>query len=120
MRRFFRSFAFALNGIRAAFKSEQSFRIHTLATVVAIALGFYLGLSATSWGFVIFAVGFVLAAELFNTALERLGDEAADGDQKLLVKHAKDIAAAAVLIAALTAIVIGVLFLLVPLAQKIF
>lgn len=120
MRRFFRSFAFALNGIRVAFRSEQSFRIHTLATVVAIALGFYLDLSVTSWGFVIFAIGFVLAAELFNTALERLGDEVADGEQKLLLKHAKDVSAASVLVSALAALVIGVLFLLVPLAQKIF
>jgi diacylglycerol kinase len=120
LKRFFKSLGYALLGIRAAFRSEQSFRIHALATVVAIALGVYLDLSMSSWGFVIFAIGFVLAAELFNTALERLGDEVADGEQKLLVKHAKDISAAAVLVSALTALVIGILFLLVPLTQKIF
>lgn len=119
MKRFFRSFVYALAGIRAAFKSEQSFKLHILAAVIAIALGFYLGLSLTAWGFVLFAIGFVLTAELFNTAIERLGDEAAEGKQKLTIKHAKDTSAAAVLVSAVTALVIGILFLLVPLIQKI-
>ena len=120
MKRFFKSLAYALSGIRAAFKSEQSFRIHTIALVIAVAMGAYLELSRAAWGFVIFAVGFVLTAELFNTAIERLGDEAANGQQKQVIKKAKDIAAGAVLISALTALVIGILFLLVPLMQRIF
>ena len=119
MKRFFKSLAYALSGIRAAFKSEQSFRIHTIALVIAVAMGAYLELSRAAWGFVIFAVGFVLTAELFNTAIERLGDEVADGKQKLMIKHAKDASAAAVLISALTALVIGISFLLVPFVQRI-
>lgn len=120
MRRFFKSLACALAGIRAAFKSEQSFRIHLAAMVIAVALGFYLELSLTAWGFVIFATGFVLAAELFNTALERLGDEAANGEQKQLVRYAKDISAGAVLVSALTALIIGILFLIIPFVQRMF
>ena len=118
MKRFFKSLAYALSGIRAAFKSEQSFRIHTIAMVIAVAMGLYLELSLTAWGFVILAIGFVLTAELFNTAIERLGDEAADGQQKQVIKKAKDIAAGAVLISALTALIIGILFLLIPFAQR--
>ena len=118
MKRFFKSLAYALSGIRAAFKSEQSFRIHTIAMVIAVAMGLYLELSLAAWGFVLFSIGFVLVAELFNTAIERLGDEAADGKQKLMIKHAKDASAAAVLISALTALVIGILFLLIPFAQR--
>jgi diacylglycerol kinase len=118
MKRFFMSLAYAFTGIRAAFKSEQSLRLHILATAIAIAMGLYLQLSLTAWGFVIFAIGFVLTAELFNTAVERLGDEAADGKQKLMIKHAKDTSAAAVLVSALTALVIGILFLLIPFVQR--
>ena len=120
MRRFLKSLAYALSGICAAFKSEQSFRIHIVATAIAIVMGLYLDLSLTAWGFVIFAIGFVLVAELFNTALERLGDEAADGQQKQVIKKAKDTAAGAVLISALAAFVIGILFLLIPFVRRVF
>jgi diacylglycerol kinase len=120
MKRFLKSFAFALAGIRAAFKSEQSFRIHIVATAIAIVMGLYLDLSLTAWGFVIFSIGFVLVAELFNTAIERLGDEAADGQQKQVIKKAKDTSAGAVFISALAAFVIGLLFLLIPFVQKMF
>jgi diacylglycerol kinase len=119
IRRFLKSLAYAISGIRAAFKSEQSFRIHTIAMVIAVAMGLYLELSLVAWGFVIFSIGFVLVAELFNTAIERLGDEAADGQQKQVIKKAKDIAAGAVLISDLTALVIGIVFLLIPFVQKI-
>ena len=120
IRRFLKSLAYALSGIRAAFKAEQSFRLHILAMVVAIAMGSYLELSMTAWGFMIFAIGFVLVAELFNTAIERLGDEAAHGEQSQAIKNAKDISAAAVLLSALTALVIGILFLLIPLVHRVF
>jgi diacylglycerol kinase len=118
MRRFVKSFAYALAGIRVTLKSEQSFRLHMVAMIVAIVMGLYLKLSVESWGFVIISVGFVLVAELFNTALERLGDETANGQQKQMVKHAKDISAAAVLISAMTAFVIGLLFLFIPFVRR--
>lgn len=119
MKRFLRSFAFAIAGIRVAFKSERNFRIHIVAMGIVIAAGLYLKLSMLSWGLVILSIGFVLAAELFNTAVERLGEEVADGKKKQLVKNAKDISAAAVLISALTALAIGTLCLLVPFARRI-
>lgn len=120
MRRFLKSFAYALNGICVTFKSEQNFKIHIVAMIIAIAMGLYLKLSMSAWGLVIFSIGFVLVTELFNTALERLGDETANGKQKQMVKNAKDISAAAVLISALTAFVIGILFLLIPFIQRMF
>jgi len=120
MKRFIKSLAYALTGIRSAFRSEQSFRLHIFAMVVAVAMGLYLELSLSAWGFVIFSIGFVLVAELFNTAIERLGDEAADGRQKQTIKKAKDTAAGAVLVSALTAFVIGILFLLIPFVRRVF
>ena len=87
--------------------------------MVAIGLGIFLGLPAVKWGLVIFAIGFVLAAELFNTAIERLGDEAAEGKQKSTIKTAKDAAAGGVLISAIAALIIGIIILIVPLVEKI-
>lgn len=120
MERFTKCFGYAFTGIRIAFKSERNFRIHIIAMCLAVALGLYLGLSLPEWGFVIFSIGFVLAAELFNTALEKLGDEVAPDKQNQMVRNAKDISAAAVLLSALTAFVIGVLFLLIPFIRRIF
>jgi diacylglycerol kinase len=120
MRRLLKSFGYAWSGIRFTFKSEQNFRIHIVALIIATAMGIYLGLSLPVWGLVIFSIGFVLAAELFNTAIERLGDELANGKQRQVVKIAKDTSAAAVLISALTAFIIGILFLLIPFIRKIF
>jgi len=87
--------------------------------VIVIIVGVYLELSLPAWGLVIFAIGFVLVAELFNTAVERIGDALAGGKQSQAVKKIKDISAAAVLMAALAALAIGVLFLLIPFIQKI-
>ena len=119
MKRFLKSVFFALNGIRAVFKSERNFKIHIVAMVIVILMGLYLEISSQTWGLVIFSIGFVLIAELFNTAVERLGDETANGKQRQRVKNAKDISAGAVLISALTALTIGVIFLLVPFVQRI-
>ena len=120
IKRFFKSFFYALAGIRAAFLTEQSFRLHLLAMVVALAIGLYSGISLPSWGIVILAIGVVLAAELFNTALERLGDGLAGGSYNEFVKRAKDLSAAAVLVTAAAALAVGIIFLLVPFVQKVF
>lgn len=119
MMRLLESFGYALAGIWSAIKSERNFRIHLAAMVVAILLGLYLELSMTAWGLIVFAIGFVLVAELFNTAIEHLGSEAAGGTHNHAVKRSKDVSAGAVLVSAITAAVIGILFLLAPLVQKI-
>jgi undecaprenol kinase len=117
--RLLKSLGYALTGIRQTFKSERNFRIHLAIMIIAISIGLYVRLTVLSWGIVILAIGFVLVAELFNTAIERLGDQAANGNHKLNIKHAKDVAAGAVVISALTAFAIGILFLIIPLIQKI-
>jgi len=114
MKGFIKSVTYALDGLFSALKTERNLRIHIVAMFIAIALGFYLKLSIVQWGIIILVTGFVLVAELFNTAMERLGDEAANGMQKKLVKKAKDIAAAGVLVSSITAFTIGILFLFIP------
>jgi undecaprenol kinase len=99
MSRFIKSAGYALNGLRSAQKTEKNLRIQRGVMILAATLGFYLKLSNLEWGVIILAAGFVLVAELINTAIERLGDQAANGRQKELIKRDKDIAADEVLIA---------------------
>jgi diacylglycerol kinase len=119
-RPFTQSLACALRGIWAAVKTERNIKIDLAAVVVTVGLGLYLGLSAVEWCLIVFAIGFVIAAELFNTALERMCDEATSGKISDGMRNCKDIAAAAVLISAVTALVIGIIVLIVPFFQKYF
>jgi len=119
MKAFLKSFAYAFRGIYMALKSERNFKIHIIAMCLAIALAIYLNLSMPEWGLIIFSIGFVLAAELFNTAIERLGDKLAEGERNETVRNVKDIAAAAVLLSALTALAIGILVLIIPFIRRL-
>jgi len=105
------SFSHALRGLRFALSAEPNVRMHLVATVLVVVLGAGLGISALEWAAIMAAVGLVWMAELFNTALEILCDivspERADA-----VKRAKDVAAAAVLAAALAAAFVGALVFL--------
>ncbi|MDD4876796.1 MAG: diacylglycerol kinase family protein [Dehalococcoidales bacterium] len=119
MKGFIKSLRYAFHGLSSALKTERNLRIHIIAMFLALVLGFYLKLSITEWGIIILTIGFVLVAELFNTAIERLGDDAANGSQKKLIKQAKDTAAAGVLLSAITATIIGIMFLVIPFIQSI-
>ena len=83
-------------------------RFHALATVVAIGLGFYCQLSRLEWALIALAVAGVWTAELMNTAIEALTDLASP-DFHPLAGKAKDVAAGAVLLAAIGALVVGAL-----------
>ena len=83
-------------------------------------MGIYLDLPAAEWGLVIFAIGFVFATELFNTAIEKICDEASNGKVNAGIRNCKDIAAAAVLISAVTALIIGIIILIIPFFERVF
>lgn len=87
---------------------EQNARIHLLATLFVLAMGLYLDINGSSWILIIIATGIVWVAEAFNTALEKVCDYACGEEWHQLIKHAKDISAAAVLIAAAVSICIGI------------
>lgn len=78
MKGFIKSLQYALHGLSSALKTERNLRIHIIAMFLAMVLGFYVKLSIIEWGIMTLAIGFVLVAELFNTAMERLGDDAAN------------------------------------------
>ena len=100
------SFRFAFQGLRALFLTEHNSRIHLVFSLFAILLGVFFHISACSWMAVFLAIALVFMAELFNSAIERLTDLASPTIHPL-AKAAKDYAAAAVLIAAICALIIG-------------
>ncbi len=103
-----RSFGFAFRGVVTLLATQHNAWIHAAATVVVVALGVALGVSRLEWALLIFAIALVWTAEGLNTALEWLCDVAAP-EYNPLVKKAKDVAAAAVLLAAIGSALIGLL-----------
>lgn len=103
-----RSVKFALRGIRTMVASQHNAWIHAAATVIVVATGLIVGLSASSWAWIVVAIGSVWTAEALNTAFEFLTDVASP-DFHPLAEKAKDVAAGPVLLAAIGATVIGAL-----------
>lgn len=106
-----KSFGFAFKGIYYVARSEPNFRIHLLFAIIAVAMGFAFGIERWEWCMVVFAIAFVLSAEAFNTALERLTDLASP-DIHPLAEQSKDAAAGAVLLAAIGAALVGLVVFL--------
>lgn len=91
-------------------KTQHNARIHACATVAVIGVGLSLGISPADWCWLILAMMAVWTTEAVNTAFEFLADVVSP-EYHPLVKHAKDVAAAAVLISAMGAAIIGLLVL---------
>ncbi len=112
-----RSFRSALAGLRVLVGSQRNAWIHAAATIAVVALGLFFGLSATQWALVAVAVAFVWTAEAINTAFELLAD-AVTPEFNPLIGKAKDVAAGAVLIAAIGAAAIGLLVFVPEIADR--
>lgn len=104
-------FVYAFKGIFVALKTQRNFRIHLLVFLVVIIAGFLFKLNPVEWGLVLLAAGLVLSLELVNTAVESLVDLVSPGYNKK-AGRIKDIAAGAVLIAAIISIFIGLIVFL--------
>lgn len=102
------SFRFAWNGLKVLFTEEPNARIHLYLAIAALILGFVLKISTTEWLFILFAIGLVFMMETVNTAIENLCDFVSPEKQEM-IKKVKDLSAAAVLISAFTAAIIGLL-----------
>jgi diacylglycerol kinase (ATP) len=100
-----RSFRYAGRGV-VRLLAEPNARLHVLAAVLAVALGAVMRLSAVEWALVALAIALVFSAEALNTGLESLAD-AAVPERHPLVAAAKDLGAAAVLLAALGAVAVA-------------
>ncbi len=105
------SFKYAFNGLKILILEEHNARIHILATILVIISGFLFEISTLEWLAIIFAIGFVVACEIINSAIENLADFISPNKNEI-IKKVKDLSAAAVLISALTAIVVGIIVFL--------
>jgi diacylglycerol kinase (ATP) len=103
-----KSFGYALQGIAFMLKTQHNAWLHGVATIAVIVLAVYCHVSASDWRWLIVAMGMVWVGETINTAVEYVCDVVSP-DYNHAIKHAKDIAAGGVLIAAVASLVIGVL-----------
>lgn len=116
--RLVRSFACAFRGIGILVRTQANARIHAAATVLVVVAGFALRISPGEWCAILAAIGLVWLGEGLNTAIETLTDLVSP-DPHPLAGRAKDVAAGAVLCAALAAFVIGAVVFLPHIAELV-
>jgi diacylglycerol kinase len=104
----FRAFAYAGNGIRYSSINEVNFRIHLFSTFTVIVAGFCFNISGSEWLAVITCCMLVMAAEMFNTAIEAFCNCISPGTLPA-IKIVKDVAAGAVLVTAIGSGIMGLL-----------
>jgi diacylglycerol kinase (ATP) len=122
MRSFFqsraRSFRYAFSGWWFVIRTQRNAWIHAVISVAVVIVSFWLGLGERDWAVIVVAIAMVWTAEFLNTALEAVVDLASP-EQNKLARVGKDVGAAAVLIAAGSAALIGFLILGPPLWQRL-
>ncbi len=111
-----KSFRNAFIGLWHVIRTQQNAWIHAIATVAVVLLSIWLKLGIRDWAILLLTVAMVWTAEFINTALEIVVDLASP-DLHPLARVGKDVGAAAVLIAAVSAIIIGFLLLGPPLLE---
>ncbi|OIK16593.1 diacylglycerol kinase [Bacillus sp. MUM 116] len=113
-----RSFAYAIEGIRTAIKTERNIRIHLFISFLVIGTSFFFSITKLEWLFVLLVIGGMFALELMNSAIERVVDLVTK-EFHPLAKQAKDLAAGAVFIYAIVSVIIG-LFIFLPYILELF
>ena len=103
-----RSFGHAFRGLAILLRTQHNARIHALATILVVATGALLRISPAEWALIALAIVCVWVAEALNTSIEFLVDLASPERHPLAAK-AKDVAAGAVLIAAIGSVIVAVL-----------
>jgi diacylglycerol kinase (ATP) len=113
-----RAIGYALEGWWYVIRTQQNAWVHTLISIAVIFMGFWLQITRQEWAIITLTIAMVWSAEFFNTSIEAVIDLVSP-DQHQLAKIGKDVGAAAVLIAAGAAVIIGLLILGPPLWGKV-
>ncbi len=113
-----KAFKYAINGIRAAFGSELHIRLHSLVALLVVIAGWFFEISRMEWISILICIAMVITVELLNTAIEYLVNMISP-DHNILAGKIKDIAAGAVLIAAIGALFTG-LIIFAPKVLELF
>lgn len=108
----------SINGLKAAYKNEQSVYIHLIATIILLLFSFILKISTTEWLIIIAIIGLTLVVELLNTAIESTVDLVTK-EFHPLAKIAKDTASAAEFVLTLTSAIIA-LMIFIPKIIEVF
>jgi diacylglycerol kinase len=114
----YHSFRYAFHGWGYVLRTQRNAWIHSLVAALVILLGLWLGLTVQDWAILVITIAVVFTAEFINTAIEAVVDLASPVHHPL-AKVGKDVGAAAVLVAALAAILVGLLILGPPLWEKL-
>lgn len=101
-----RSIRNAWEGLRYVYRTQANARIHGVVTLVVVGMAVLLRIGRLEWLILLIAICLVWAAEVFNTAVEKLVDFVSP-EKRQFARICKDVSAAAVLITVLTAVVIG-------------
>ncbi|NLX35438.1 MAG: diacylglycerol kinase family protein [Chloroflexi bacterium] len=104
------SFRHAAEGLFYVLREERNARLHVLSAIAVLLVSAWLGLSVIEWALIIACIALVFVGEMLNTVVE-LTIDLMMPEINPLAKHAKDVAAGAILIASLTAAVTGLLVL---------
>ncbi len=103
-----KSFGYALDGLVVFFATQVNAWLHLLAVIGVVIMGWLFDVSNIEWCFLVAAIGLVFVAEILNTSIEFLVNKVSlDHDE--LAGKVKDLAAAAVLIASIIALIIGLI-----------
>ena len=105
--RFFKSFGYSIEGLKYAYKYEQSMLIHVIATICVLLANIFFQVSGIEWLITLLAIGMVLSAELINSAIEAVVD-LVTLEEHPLAKIAKDCSSAATFVLACMAALIGI------------
>ena len=114
----FQSFGHAFRGLWYVMRTQRTAWIHFVAATIVFVVAFWLGVPPHGWAVLILTIAMVFTAEFINTAIEAVVDLASP-EKHPLAKVGKDVGAAAVLISALAAVLVGLLILGPPLWEKI-
>lgn len=106
LKKLLRGFGYAGSGLKAAFRSEQNFRVHTCVALLTILAAFFLRVAVYEWLIIIICIVGVMGFELINTAIEKVCDQVS-AEKHPGIQYIKDVSAAAVLIVATGAFIIA-------------
>lgn len=112
------SFGHAFAGMGYVLKTQKNAHIHSVATILVVLMALWLGIQAIPFAVLILTIGTVWTAEFINTSLEAVVDLASP-ERHPLAKVGKDVGAAAVLIAAFSSVIIGIIIMGPALLSKL-
>ena len=111
LQRCLKSFKYAFNGFQLLIREEPNAKVHFFITVCVLAAGFVFRISNGEWMAVILCIGLVITLELLNSAIENIADFVSP-EKHEAIKRIKDLAAGAVLVGAITSVVVGMIVFL--------